>query len=53
MHFQIFALVAAIYLMLSYPAAKAVDLLERRLDKQNIGRPARNRESPSSLVGAG
>jgi polar amino acid transport system permease protein len=53
MHFQIFALVAAIYLMLSYPAAKAVDFLERRLDKQSVARSARNRASPSSLVGAG
>jgi His/Glu/Gln/Arg/opine family amino acid ABC transporter permease subunit len=34
MHFQIFAMVAAIYLVLSYPAAKSVELLERRLDQQ-------------------
>jgi polar amino acid transport system permease protein len=52
MHFQIFAMVAVIYLMLSYPAAKAVDLLERRLDKQNVARVPRSRRSSSSLVEA-
>lgn len=52
MHFQIFAMVAVIYLMLSYPAAKAVELLERRLDKQSPTRLPRSRESSSSLVEA-
>jgi His/Glu/Gln/Arg/opine family amino acid ABC transporter permease subunit len=46
MHFQIFAMVAVIYLILSYPAAKAVELLERRLDKQNTSRaPGRGKSS--------
>lgn len=46
MHFQIFAMVAVIYLILSYPAAKAVELLERSLDKQNTSRaPGRGKLS--------
>jgi polar amino acid transport system permease protein len=52
MHFQIFAMVAAIYLMLSYPAAKAVEWLERRLDKQSATRASNGRESSSPLVEA-
>lgn len=52
MHFQIFAMVAAIYLMLSYPAAKGVEWLERRLDRQHAPKARGGRESASSLVEA-
>ena len=45
MHFEIFAMVAVIYLMLSYPAAKAVELLERTLDKQNGSKVPKERKS--------
>jgi polar amino acid transport system permease protein len=51
MHFQIFAMVAAIYLILSYPAAKAVEVLERRLDKQNVSRVPESAKASTSLVG--
>lgn len=52
MHFEIFAMVAVIYLILSYPAAKAVELLERRLDRQNTSRVAGSGKSSASLAGA-
>lgn len=33
-HFQIFTIVAIMYFMLSYPAAKMVEAIERKMDKQ-------------------
>ncbi len=34
-HFEIFAIVAGIYFMLSYPAAKLVEVVEHRLNRQH------------------
>ncbi len=41
-HFEIFAMVAAIYLLISYPAAKFVEYIEQRMDVQ------RTRQTPAA-----
>ena len=52
-HFEIFTMVAVIYFMISYPAAKLVEYVERRLDITRRPRVAAGVRQGAPVLGKG